>query len=96
VESDEEREDEVKIAITILASLWVALAVFNYGTMNAQVAWDCTHDYPSLHETQRDNLGFIVGQSCLIPPLELITSAIISNFWQHGWDLTNRPWRLKP
>ena len=76
----------------IFVVAWCALGLFNFGTMNSQTAWEATHLYPRLHYTQRDKMGFLVGESCLIPPIELFSSAIISNFWQHGWDLTDRPW----
>ena len=72
--------------------VWVALAVFNYGTINAEWGYTERHEFVTLHESQRDNIGFMLSQSAIIPPIEFFTSAFLSNFWQHGWDLTSKPW----
>ena len=79
----------------ILIILWCLLGFFNFGTMNAEMGWEATHELRRLHESQRDNMGFMIGESCAIPPIELITSAIISNFWQHGWSVTSKPWQYE-
>jgi hypothetical protein len=78
--------------VAVIAILWVGLGVLNFGTLNAQLAWDETHGYRAHDGRQRDNVGFIALECCLIPPIELISSAFISNFWQHGWTLSARVW----
>jgi hypothetical protein len=67
--------------------IWVGLAVFNYGAVNADLEWRRHHKWGELHLTFRDDVGFLVGQTCLLPPVEFVTSLIATNFLQHGWHL---------
>jgi hypothetical protein len=71
----------------IAAVLWVGLAIFNFGAINAQARWENMRTHSSLNFSQRDELGFIVAMSCVIPPIELVTSLTMTNFLQHGWTL---------
>jgi hypothetical protein len=65
----------------------VGLAVFNYGAVNADLEWRRHNKWVDLQPTFRDDLGFLVFQTCLIPPAEFFTSLIETNFLQHGWHL---------
>ena len=80
-----------KIAVFLI--LWFGLGLFNFGTINAAWAHEERTEFQCLHRTMRDELGFMIGESFLIPPVELLTSALLSNFWQYGWDCTDKPWR---
>lgn len=81
--------------ITMIAPLWVGCAIFNFGAMNAQEKFEYqTSDGGwSRTQSQRDNLGFIVSESCILPPLETVTSLLITNFLEHGWTL--RSWKSR-
>ena len=68
----------------------MTLGLFNFGTINAQWGYICSHEYPEQNHTQRSELGIMVAESFLIPPIELISSALISNFWQHGRTLSSK------
>jgi hypothetical protein len=79
----------MKTKIVVICA-WVALGVFNFGAMNAEIKYESHTEYASLHQSQRDNIGFIVGESCIVPPIEFVTALFITNFMQHGWTL--KPW----
>lgn len=85
----------MKRVLVVAAVVWVGLAVFNFGTMNAELKYEDRHSDGAYTRTlgQREELGLIVGESCIIPPVELITSQLLSNFMQHGWTL--KSWRSK-
>ena len=67
--------------------LWVACAVFNYGAMNADLEWERVNMFTHLHDTPRDHLGIAIVESCIIPPIQVVSCMILTNFMQHGWYL---------
>jgi hypothetical protein len=71
----------------VLLMVWIALGIFNFGAMNAECEWERVHRWSRLNMSRRDDLGIVIGESCLIPPIQVLTVAIITNFYQHGWYL---------
>ncbi len=84
------KEAVVKKKIVLFFIFWIGCAVFNYGAMNAQLKYGDTIEFADLHYVQRDEIGLIVFESCLVPPIQVFTVLFLTNFLQRGWTL--RSW----
>ena len=76
------RHWRIVYAIAVLASF-----VFNYGAINAEVKYECNHQYKILHQSQQDNIDFIVEESLLGAVVLSVPILILTNFCEHGWTL---------
>jgi len=72
----------------VLVALYLAQAVYAYGTFTAEEEYCRHHAWANLDLHQRDDLGPDVFVSAL--PFGCAVAAIATNFNQHGWELT---WR---
>lgn len=73
-----------RIAI-MFVELYLACALYSWGTLMAQLEWEHRGDNPT-YVFGRDFSGSCAGVS-LTGPLGVIPVAIYSNFNQHGWEL---------